>query len=290
MLFPRLFLFPDNKWFICLLLAALLLLTPDPAMARDYQDTGVVVTGSKTWKPYSYHDDNDQPAGFFVDIWNKWSEKTGIPVTFRLVTWSDSIALVANRECDIQSGLFYSDERAETFIFSTPVSHTKAVKVVRSDVECTADEDLLRWGGVNATAEKEFADKLGGREATGYVSSILLFKALVDNRIQAFVDDWSTVSLLGTDLGISDRLKICETVYDRELRAVVRKENRELLRLVDEGLAQISDAERRVIVNKWFVGHEDDGPSTGGAGIPLLISVLLVFVSVLTLFVWQKKH
>lgn len=245
--------------------------------ASDFSKSGVVVTASPHWKPYSFLDERGRPAGFFIDYWNKWSEKTDIPVEFMLVAWADTIKLVADGESDIQSGLYFTDERAKTFAFSNPVFYSKGVLVTRSDIPCELDLSPYEWGGVNGTVEKEHALKYSGQpEIQGFDNSRDLFRALVDNRIQATVDDWSTVMLLGKEMGLQDKITICRTVYEKDLLGMVLKDRQDLLTVVNEGIAKITEDEKRFLVNKWFIG-EKQRFDWSELGMPVAIVLLLSF-------------
>lgn len=222
---------------------------------EQYRQTGVTVTGSATWKPYSFVDDAGKPTGFYIDFWNKWSEKTGIPVRFRLTTWSESIEMIKRGEGDIHSGLYFNQERAKYFAFSKPVFYSKGVVIVAAETSCATDMSAMRWGGVAGTEEKNHADMRSRSEVVSFENSLVMFKALVDGKVQAVIDDWSSALMLGKDLGLSESIKICEDVYTRDLHAIVLKENTELLAIVDKGIQLISETEHRVLVNRWYVDH-----------------------------------
>lgn len=267
-------------------------LAPGVALAEtepDFRERGVTVTASPYWKPYSFIDERGHPDGFFIDYWEKWSEKTGVPVHFRLVSWGDTIKLIADGECDIQSGLYFTEERARLFDFSTPVFYSKGVLVTRSDIPCELDLSSYTWGGVAGTEEKAYAEELSGQqEILSFENSRDLFSALVANRIQATVDDWSTVMLLGNEMGLQDQISICRTVYERDLQAIVLKGREDLLRVVNEGIAAITEDEKRFLINKWFIG-EKKGLDWQGMRTPVVIGCLLLLL-VWLIFVTRSKN
>lgn len=248
---------------------------------ESYKENGITITGSKTWKPYTFLDAKGEPSGFFIDFWRKWSEKTGVPVHFRLVTWDESIRLVASGEADLHSGLYYTEKRAKTFGYSKPIFYSKGVVVVRSDVSCESGLANRKWGGVVGTEELRFAKERANGEVTSFTNSVQLLTALAGGDVDAVVDDWSSAVMLGNDLGIATSLVICEDVYQEDLQAIVLKENKILLSLVDEGILQISKAEHRVIVNRWYVdqrkggGHFNYMATAAAAVFVLLIGALI---------------
>lgn len=242
---------------------------------RDYRETGVVITGSYSWKPYSFRDANGSPAGFYIDFWNKWSEKTGVPVSFELVTWEESIEMIARGEADIQSGLYFTKERNKRFDYSSPVYHSRAVVFVGKNTSCNDDLSQQRWGGVTGTEERaSISVRHPDVEVVDFTDSIELLKAVGNGEVGAAVDDWSTVVMFGREMGLSDTLKVCQTVYQRDLRAIVLKGSAELLQTIDDGISQITEEERRYLVNSWFIGQSSE---TGwlDSVMPVVVVVLL---------------
>lgn len=257
---------------------------------RDYAKTGITVTATPFWKPYSFFDENDNPSGFFIDYWNKWSEKTGIPVKFKLVSWSETIDLVAKGEADLQAGLYFTEERAKVFDFSTPVFYSKAVMIIGKDLSCELDPKSFTWGGVEGTVEKEEALKLSTRPAiASYENSRQLFSALSHGDIQAAVDDWSTVMLLGSEMQIKKDIKICTTVYQKDLVAPVLQDRPLLLALVNEGIGQITEAEKRFLVEKWFIGEEAESHWWRYVAPVSVGAVLIALVVALCLMLFSRK-
>lgn len=247
--------------FFCLLLVACLLLGflegESAAEGRDYRKTGIVVTGSYSWKPYSFLTPSNAPDGFLVSFWRRWSEKTGIPVRFKLVSWKESLALVAKGEADVHCGLFYTEGRSKLFDFSQPVAATRSVLVVADSVDCSDDLAALQWGTVAGSAEKlEIASLYPDAHVVDFKDSILLMEALGQGVIQASVNDEATVMMLGREMHIP--LNVCETVVENDLLAVVQKGQSDLLEVVNQGLAQIDEDERRYLISRWFIGEESE--------------------------------
>ncbi|BCS88361.1 hypothetical protein PSDVSF_16030 [Pseudodesulfovibrio sediminis] len=235
----------------------ILLLAEYVFAGADYTETGITIAATANWRPYSFKGSDGRPAGFLVDYWEKWSEKTGVPVSFKLAEWNDSLRLVINGECDLHCGLYATDERAKIFAFTGPVYQGSSVIVVRSGVSCESDLPSLRWGGVTGTVDIDYARNYSvAGEVTPFSCSTSLLKALDAGTIQAAIDDMSAVVLIGRDLGVENAFNICETVYVGDLLGGVQKERTDLMELVKLGMARVSASERRAIVNKWFIDQE----------------------------------
>lgn len=241
-----------------LTLVVLVMVFSSVAQARDYKNEGVTVTASSTWKPYSYIGVDGKPAGFLIDVWEKWSSEMGIPVYFKMLTWEESLSKVADGTYDIQSGLIMNEERSKLFGFSLPFYMTKTVKLVRKDTSCDLSSEGQRWGLVAKTSGRVIlAEQYPEVERVPFQSIPIVMTALVEKEIDAAAIPLSTASLTGRELNISDKLKVCETLWGRELRAGVAKGN-PLLYLVDEGFSKIDAKEKRVLVHRWFMVQEEE--------------------------------
>lgn len=133
-------------------------------------------------------------------------------------------------------------------------------------------------GGVAGTVERQAISQMFPvTNVESYKNSLALFEALVKQDIQAAIEDWSTVMLLGRELGMTNRITVCEVVLKQDLRAIILKDRPKLLAIVDAGLSQITQEEHRYIVNNWFIGQEEDDGFFKDAVMPVGITVLLSF-------------
>lgn len=119
-----------------------------------------------------------------------------------------------------------------------------------------------------------------------YKNSLDLFEALVKQDVQAAIEDWSTVMLLGRELVMDERINVCETVYKRDLQAIILKDRPKLLAIINAGLSMITQEEHRYIVNNWFIGHEEHDGFLQDAVMPVGIAVLLS----LAVWLWAMKR
>ena len=61
--------------------------------------------------PFHYRDEQRQPAGMIVEMWQLWSKKTGIAIDFEPVSWVDSLQQVRYVRSQVHAGLFYNEQR-----------------------------------------------------------------------------------------------------------------------------------------------------------------------------------
>ena len=76
------------------------------------------------YPPYSYLDENGEPTGYNVELIRAVADVMGYQVDLQLMSWSDVLAGLRNGELDLTAGMFHSEERANTYAFSTKHSVT----------------------------------------------------------------------------------------------------------------------------------------------------------------------
>ena len=80
----------------------------------------IIVGGSNDYPPYSYIDENGEPAGFSVDISRAIGGVLQRDIVFHLEPWHKALASLKNKETDLIHDIVYSEERRKTYSFSAP--------------------------------------------------------------------------------------------------------------------------------------------------------------------------
>lgn len=78
----------------------------------------IIVGGSNDYPPYSYIDENGEPAGFSVDISRAVGGVLNREIVFHLEPWHKALASLKNKDTDLIHDIVYSEERRKTFSFS----------------------------------------------------------------------------------------------------------------------------------------------------------------------------
>jgi len=92
----------------------------------DTQDNrpAIRVGDDYNYPPYSYLDENGEPTGYNIELIRAVADVMGYRVDFQLMPWSEVLSGLKNGELDLAAGMFYTEERADTFAFSTKHSVT----------------------------------------------------------------------------------------------------------------------------------------------------------------------
>ncbi len=198
----------EKKWLIagcfllvCVILAAVVLLTrpnsevqePEPTAVPEVTETAEETEETKdvlaairengkltiamegVWQPWTYHDETGALTGFDVEVGTLIAEGLGVEPEFVETAWDGILAGVDSGRFDIAcNGVGYTEERAQSYNFSTPYVYTEMVLVVaENNQEINAIEDLTGKKTANspnstyamraeaAGAEVTYVDTLG---------------------------------------------------------------------------------------------------------------------------------
>ncbi|MFT5634755.1 MAG: ABC-type amino acid transport substrate-binding protein [Cognaticolwellia sp.] len=74
---------------------------------------------NKTYYPYHFVNDKQNPNGTMVELWQLWAEKQDVKVEFITLNWQQTIKQVQEGKVDIHAGLSKNSSRAEVLDFSS---------------------------------------------------------------------------------------------------------------------------------------------------------------------------
>lgn len=126
-----------------------------PDLLAQIQQRGqIVVAMEGNWMPWTYHDENDQLVGYDVEVSKAIAEKLGVEASFVEGEWDGLFAgMDAGRYDIVCNGVEVTDERAETYDFTTPYGYIHTALAVRSDNEdIHSFEDLAGKKTANSIA------------------------------------------------------------------------------------------------------------------------------------------
>lgn len=118
---------------IIILLIAGLFVQVSSAFAT--QPTSIKVAIDKNYPPVSVIGPDGKAHGLFINIWELWSQETGVAVEFIPSDWAGTLEALHTGEVDAHSGLFQNDERAQWMDFSSPFHKIKTAVYFRSNVK-----------------------------------------------------------------------------------------------------------------------------------------------------------
>ena len=80
----------------------------------------IIVTGEINYPPYSFIDKSGKPTGFSIELTRSIAKIMGMNIEINLTDWSIARRALDEGKAEIIPGMFYSEERAKTHVFSPP--------------------------------------------------------------------------------------------------------------------------------------------------------------------------
>jgi len=244
-----------GRWRGLILCLALLLLVGPPA--SSFPDEIIVAFG-ESFPPIVFRDADGRPTGADIAIWRLWSERTGIPVEFRLMKWSEALPALERGEVDVVDGVSRTPAREQDLDFSVAYGELRSYIYYDEKLGASLDLDDLknhRTGVIDGTDMEEYLRRTMPQiELVEYGGPAELVAAARRDEIDAFigVDLSADYHLDRQRDGDGDEITHGEDALAASLlHMAVREGNHEVLDLVNRGLAMITEKERRKIFKEW---------------------------------------
>ncbi|AWE09315.1 basic amino acid ABC transporter substrate-binding protein [Lysinibacillus sp. 2017] len=201
-----------------------------------------------TFAPFESMTDKGEIVGIDVDVMNAIGAEVDAEVEFKNVGWEPVFQQVTNKELDLgASGITITEERKKTFDFTDPYYEATLMIVVKEDSPIkTLDElkDKKISVQINTTGH-EAAKDLQGITSTNilaYENQPIAFQEVINGTAAASIGD-NAVVLEYLKNNPKSGLKAIESdQFEKEYYGfMVKKGNKELLDLLNEGLKKIKE-------------------------------------------------
>ncbi|WP_394219460.1 transporter substrate-binding domain-containing protein [Halobacillus trueperi] len=229
----------------------------EQTLLEQIQESGELVIGTEgTYRPYTFHDENDKLTGFDVEIAREVAERLGVKPVFNETKWDSMFAgLNAERFDMVANQVGITEERQEEYSFSDPYIQSSAVIVTHKDNEAIQSFEDLE--GVNAAQSmtSNYADiaRENGAEITSVEGFNESMQLLATKRVEATVND--RLSVLDYLNNREDApVKIAARQDDASQSGLLfRQGNEDLVKAVNEALQEMKDDGTYLeISEKWF--------------------------------------
>lgn len=231
-----------------------------PLSALSEAPKSITVVYGYDIKPFEYTDDKGSPNGLIIDFWKLWSQKTGIKIDFIAAPWPETLSMVNEGRADVHAGLFYSEERATYLTYGSVLSKTDTNLFIHKSIQPTGDIEQLSAYRVGVIA-KDFAEgylkqRMEPDAVIGYPNYQELTADIKSEKLKIFAADTPTglLQLKEHDLLADFYYDHSEPLYQSDWYVAVARDNAKLLQIIDQGMAQISQDERRGIERRWSSG------------------------------------
>lgn len=241
----------NNKRFIFVALCFVFLLMVFTVQGLAIEKKTYINGIDADYPPHAYIDEKGNPAGFDVEALDWIAEEMGFEVVHQPTAWDGIVSSLLAKKIDLVfSGMSITEERKERVNFSIPYWTIDQAICVRSDSDLNAIAafmgDYLVGTQRGCTAAMWIEDNLiepgfFPRERFKlYESFSLTIQDILNRRIDAgMMDDVMIEDAINKGMDI----KIVGTIKTGEGYGVaVRKEDTELLEIINEGLKRIMNS------------------------------------------------
>lgn len=231
---------------------------PDDEVLKKIQETKTLVVGTDaTFQPFEFKDENNEYAGFDIDLVHALAKELGAEkVEFVDTEFKGLIPGLQGKKFDmIASAMYITDERKQTIDFSdTYYPGGLAIMVKKENDEIKGIEDLkgkkvsVQIGTKSVNFLKENYPEIQRVEVE---KNVEMFLELESGRVDAVVTGRPAAQVYAKNNGT---VKVLDEELTQEYYGFgIRKENAAFTEAVNQALQSLKDnGTYQEIVNKWF--------------------------------------
>ena len=208
------------------------------------------------YMPFYYSTNDGSCRGIFVDIWQLWSKKMNIPITFKIETWDNVLNSIKENKADVIPGLFYNKERDQFFDYSLPFYSLQTniyYQAKSKPIETINDLAGKRIGGVKGDFSIQFiTSRLPNAELILYHEYEEMILGALQSQCDGFILEAPVASTyLSKHNGLTKIFQSNKPIYSNQFFAAVKKGNADILHQINKGLSLLSSSEIASIIQNW---------------------------------------
>ncbi|MDY0394984.1 transporter substrate-binding domain-containing protein [Virgibacillus halophilus] len=158
------------------------------------EDAGVIRIGFEgTYQPFNFLNDDNEYAGFDVDVANELASRLGVKTKFVATKWDSLIGgLKADKFDVIIAQMTVTEDRKKSVDFTDPYVVTGSVLVTANDTKGISKLDDIKGKKVGVgggTTFEEVARSVDGADVTLYKAVTDYIQDLVNGRLDVIIND-----------------------------------------------------------------------------------------------------
>jgi ABC-type amino acid transport substrate-binding protein len=217
-----------------------------------------IVGTDATYAPFESMS-GEKYEGFDIDVLSAVADAAGIKIKFKNTPWDGIFLSLSNGESDIvASAVTITDERKKTFDFSDPYFDATQMIVSKKGSNLKTLNDLKgkKIAVQNSTTGEEVASNLLGKDSPNikrFENMPLALLELKNGGVDAAVGDNGVVLEYVKSNGASDLETAVDSSFQPEHYGfVVKKNNTDLQKKLNEGIKKIKDNGKLDEINKKY--------------------------------------
>ncbi|HEU4965596.1 MAG TPA: basic amino acid ABC transporter substrate-binding protein [Bacilli bacterium] len=217
-----------------------------------------VVGTDAAYAPFEWME-NDKIVGYDVDVLNAVAEEAGIKLKWENTGWDGIFIALQNGERDIiASAVSITEERKKTFAFTDPYFEATQMLVFKDGENFKTLKDLegKKIGVQNATTGDTAVSELFGQDNTNikrFKTTPLALLELKNGGVDCVVADNGVVLEYVKKNGAEGLKTVIDETFEKEQYGfALKKEDTELLKKLNDGLAAIKDSGKLEDIQKQY--------------------------------------
>ncbi len=247
--------------FIVLTYAGSSLAADQPTSPAESRAT-ITVALSDNYSPFSFATADGQVRGIFRDLWDLWSQRTGIKVHYVLMDWTQALEWLAAGRLDVVGRVPGSDQVSRRFALSRESYPTEMFAYFRSSLVAIDGVESLKAYQIGTIAEGRCIDWLreqGVPNIRVYPTFNAMAEAAGSGEIDVFCSGrQAAIRVLDNKGVLGNQFRRSPPLFASHLHWAVRHDDAHLHQTIEDGFALISAAERQAIIDHWNGEAIDD--------------------------------
>jgi len=273
----------------CLVLAASGYLFPPHASAADAQPiptrpVAITVVGDDNYPPFLFRTDAGEAAGYLLDYWQLWENKTGVKVNFIAMNWADAQKVMQKGGADVIETIFATPGRAPYYDFSPPYADLPVAIYSHASISGISGSETLKGFQVGLMEGDACIEALNGEGIVNhryYRSYTELIQGAAAGEVKVFCLDEYPANFYMYRLKVETQFRKAFNLQQGQFHRAVKKGDEATLALVVAGMRAISQEEDAALRRKWLgtpLDFSTYGRYAGGALLLLLALGTLLFI------------
>jgi len=239
------------------------------------------------YPPYAFLDDKGNMQGITIDQWRLWEQHTGVKVDVTGLPWDQALTEMKAGKFDVIDTIFYTDERAKIYDFTPPYANIDVMIFFPSNVSGIADVESLKGFRVavkSGDANAEYLLQHGVTDLVYYESYEDIIKAAKNKQVTLFVIDRPPAAYFLFKYGIQDEFNYSGPLYGGQFHHAVKKGDKDLFNLINEGFADIKSSEYEAVDARWFGTRQTSDLSWLLPYVGIAAAIVILIIAALGMF------
>jgi PAS domain S-box-containing protein len=283
-----------------LLLMALLPWAAAPAAAQEdasgkadfVPPQSLTIALDDNYAPYSFRPEHGALQGIMRDLWDLWSQRTGVAVTYQAVQRPQRLAALDAGLVDVAGFLMGSDSRAEDYLMS-PVPPVGIDVVIFFDkaISGIAGVESLQGFTIGVTGHSSCSEFLHAHHVLRlkvYPDWESLLTAVARQEVNVFCSGKAAGIRRLYRMNLQAAFKVSPSLFAKPVTWAVRKDERALRDFIAAGFGLIRPDERAAIEARW-IGRPVESLWNNPALRFLAWMLAAAAIGALLLFTWNAS-